>query len=297
MLQQTQVAVVIPYFEQWMRQFPTITALADAPLSDVIKCWEGLGYYSRARNLHEGAKFLAAHHDGQLPNPLPKLKGLGPYTQGAIRSLAFGEKAPAVDGNVMRVITRYFNLPDDIGKVSTRRKIESLVAEFLPDERPWEVMEGLIELGATVCKKMPDCASCPLTDCSRSTHLPFNSRKTAITQLCRFVAIIESKGHVLLRCGKPGEVMADLYEFPYFDTFTEILTLDLPLTLVGTLSKATHTFTRYRATLFPSQFTAPEPKEIEGYLWHPIASLHNLPFSSGHRKLCKFVKDAREVEE
>jgi len=108
MLQQTRAEVVIPYFERWMRIFPTIRSLAEAPLEQVIKEWEGLGYYSRARNLYEAARYLVSHHQGQLPENLEGIKGIGPYTRGAIASFAFRKKMPAVDGNVVRVLTRFF---------------------------------------------------------------------------------------------------------------------------------------------------------------------------------------------
>ncbi|NGX59959.1 MAG: Adenine DNA glycosylase [Chlamydiae bacterium] len=113
MLQQTRAAVVIPYFERWMKRFPSIQSLADATVDEVIKMWEGLGYYSRARALHEGARYVVAHYHGKLPSSLQllqKIKGLGPYTIGAIQSFAFHQKAPAVDGNVMRVISRLYPL-------------------------------------------------------------------------------------------------------------------------------------------------------------------------------------------
>ena len=125
MLQQTQVSVVIPYYERWMKRFPTIDSLAHAPAEQVMKAWEGLGYYSRARNLHEGAKFLCETYSGIFPEDHRewiKIKGLGPYTIGAIRSFAFHQKAPVVDGNVIRVITRYFNLRMMFQKALPREK-------------------------------------------------------------------------------------------------------------------------------------------------------------------------------
>src|SRR3990167_4180187 len=116
MLQQTRVSVVIPYFNRWMKHFPTISDLAKASIEAIIKVWEGLGYYSRARNLHEGAKYLLQFHAGELPDSpehLKKVRGLGPYTIGAIRSFAFKQKAAAIDGNVLRVIARYFSIMEE----------------------------------------------------------------------------------------------------------------------------------------------------------------------------------------
>ena len=152
MLQQTQVAVVIPYYLKWMQRFPTIQALAEAESDEVIKMWEGLGYYSRARNLHAGARYLIEFFGGILPNnesDLAKIKGLGPYTIGALLSFAFHQKKAAVDGNVMRVMARCYELDDDIAKSKTQKKIRHLVEEILPEDESWIVNEALIELGAT----------------------------------------------------------------------------------------------------------------------------------------------------
>ena len=156
MLQQTQVSVVIPYFDRWMNRFPTLRHLAKATLDEVIKEWEGLGYYSRARNLHEGARYVLEKHEGILPETreeLQKIKGLGPYTIGAIRSFAFHHKAAAVDGNVIRVLARYFKIEDDIAKPKTIQMIRDRAEAILPEIEPWIVAEALIELGATLCTK------------------------------------------------------------------------------------------------------------------------------------------------
>src|ERR1700733_459660 len=226
MLQQTQVAVVIPYFARWMERFPTIQKLAEAPLQDVLKVWEGLGYYSRARNLHEGARYILMKHHGQIPpnrQELEKIKGLGPYTIGAILSFAFHQKIPAVDGNVIRVLARYFMLEEDITKPSTLRKIRELAEEILPDEEHWLVNEGLIELGATVCSRKPKCEECPVRSTCKgyisgtSHRFPKKVAKKEITNLYRSVAVVHSNNHFLVSKGKAGNIMADLYEFPYFE--------------------------------------------------------------------------------
>ncbi|MBI3900723.1 MAG: A/G-specific adenine glycosylase, partial [Chlamydiia bacterium] len=135
MLQQTQAAVVIPYFERWMKRFPTIDALASAPLEEVIKYWEGLGYYSRARHLHQAACTLVAHYHSELPSSLEALaaiKGIGVYTQGAIRSFAFHQRAAAVDGNVLRVLARFLALEEPIDRTETIKKLHRYAEELLP---------------------------------------------------------------------------------------------------------------------------------------------------------------------
>ncbi len=161
MLQQTQVATVIPYFERWLGRFPTLEALAAASLDDVLKLWEGLGYYARARNLHAAAQIVARDYGGQLPHTvegLMALPGIGRYTAGAIASLAFGVHAPALDGNVRRVLSRVFGLSRP-----TAAELWALAESLLPRSRAGAFNEALMELGATICTPhAPQCAACPL---------------------------------------------------------------------------------------------------------------------------------------
>ncbi len=294
MLQQTQVAVVLPYFERWIKAFPTVEALAAAPLHQVIKLWEGLGYYSRARNLHTGAQLIVDKFDGNIPNnsqQLLQIKGIGPYTQGAILSFAFHQKAAAVDGNVMRVVARFTGIEE-------KKNIVNWVETHLPDEKPWVVMEGLIELGATICSKKPMCSRCPIRkDCYAYRHqlteeLPRKKERCKIIHLKRAVAIIVFFEHYLLEKVKQG-VMRDLFEFPYIESQDNNVQeafekkLDLPLQHIRSLKKENHTFTRYRVELFPHVF---ETKKMDPrYLWVQKQQLSELPFSSGHRRIVTSV--------
>lgn len=311
MLQQTQVAVVIPYFLNWMRCFPTIRLLAQATLDEVIKAWEGLGYYSRARHLHEAAKYLVEYFDGQIPSQeaeLKKIKGLGPYTIGAILSFGFHQKNAAVDGNVIRVLTRYFGIEADIAKSSTVNQLRELAQAILPDEESWIVNEALIELGATVCQRKARCHVCPMQKSCLGLKLgmveklPFNSKKTATEYLYRSVAVIESGASFLVKRGKKGEIMSDLYEFPYFTADKEIFvpaqvqkqieeTFGLRVVQKQILPQLSHSFTRYRVQLYPILFTCLHPKEIDGLEWLSRASLQKLAFSSGHRKIFHHISE------
>lgn len=305
MLQQTQVAVVIPYFLNWMRLFPTIRHLSEAPLDTVIKAWEGLGYYSRARHLHEAARNLVAQFDGSLPDreeDLKKIKGLGPYTVGAILSFAFHQKKAAVDGNVMRVLTRYFALKDDIARPATATKLRMLAQDLLPEDESWIVNEALIELGATICQRKPRCQACPLKESCQgyrqgiADSLPINSKKTKIEFLHRSVAVVQFGNSYLVSRGKKGAVMSDLYEFPYFDISPEEfspsqlkkninLQYSLQVVQKKVLPEVAHGFTRYRVRLYPVLFHCHEPKEVEGLDWLPFEALQKLAFSSGHRRI------------
>src|SRR5688572_31827881 len=161
MLQQTRVDAVVPYYRAWMERFPDVRALAAAPLDDVLKSWEGLGYYARARNLHRAALVVRDRMGGELParaSALRELPGFGEYTAGAVASIAFGEAVPAVDGNVRRVLARLYDEPEP-----TARWLRERAAALVDPARPGDFNQALMELGATVCRpRSPDCARCPL---------------------------------------------------------------------------------------------------------------------------------------
>jgi len=311
MLQQTRASVVISYFERWMALFPDIKALAAATTEQVIKAWEGLGYYSRARNLHAAAQKIVNEFGGTIPSTrshLETIRGLGPYTIGAILSFGFQQRAPAVDGNVTRVLSRYFCIEENVCKQSVKRQIEGKADALLDENEPWITSEALIELGATVCQPKPKCSECPLQkNCiglqqNKASSLPIKNQEPETTILRRAVALIEAEGKILLKQGKAGELMADLYEFPYFEmgkerwprekTMREILKKwDLKVESTGIFAEVRHTFTRYKAYLYPERFQARCTKTIENYRWVNREELSSLPFSAGHRKIVQeFLK-------
>lgn len=298
MLQQTQVAVVLPYYKRWMKRFPSIASLASATLEEVIKLWEGLGYYSRARYLHEGAKKIVSDFGGQIPQErqlLEQIKGFGPYTVGAVLSFAFHQKAAAVDGNVQRVISRLFCLTEE---VSNKKPFEAAALACLPDHEPWVVMEGLIELGARICQKKPQCSRCPLQEqClayrqGLASTLPVKKKKPEAIAIFRDVAVISDGQAVLVRQEKLGKVMGGLYEFPYRareKISQEAWPFEFKVTERQALSIVKHGFTKYRATLYPALWKIEEKKEFEGFEWVSWDQLSSLPFSSGHRRILKEV--------
>jgi A/G-specific adenine glycosylase len=166
MLQQTRAETVIPYFARFLARFPTLASLAAAPIDEVLALWSGLGYYARARNLHAAARLVVKRHAGRIPvdeAALLALPGVGRYTAGAIRSIAFGERAPVLDGNVTRVLSRLFAMPGDPQEPRVSRKLWDLARALVSRGPPGEVNQGLMELGATVCTPgVPDCHQCPL---------------------------------------------------------------------------------------------------------------------------------------
>lgn len=287
MLQQTRATVVIPYFLRWMELFPDVKSLYKAPLDQVIKAWEGLGYYSRARNLHSAAKEIVEKFGGEIPSSekdLLSIRGFGPYTVGALRSFAFQQRAAAVDGNVLRVVARYCCIEENIGKVSTRKKITEKAEALLDQKVPWVSAEALIELGATVCTPKPRCEICPLQESclarvqGKAEYLPIKTKESKTISLLRAVFIIESEGFVLVEKGEKGKVMEGLYEFPYVEMNKSKKFSGIELT------PRVHTFTKYKAHLFPYlvKSNCRFKSELE---WIEISRLEELPFSSGHRKI------------
>lgn len=229
MLQQTRVDTVIPYFERFMERFPTVQALAEAPEEEVLKCWEGLGYYSRARNLQAGARMVAQFYGGIIPDDkesVAGLKGVGPYTAGAIMSIAFNRPEPAVDGNVMRVLSRYFCLEEDIAKPKTRVGIEKLSASLIPESAAGDFNQALMELGALVCTpKSPSCLPCPVMEhCEarlqgRESELPVKTKAKPPRPEYRLAVIVqgsgENEGKVLVRQRPETGLLAQMWELPH----------------------------------------------------------------------------------
>ncbi|EPY05418.1 A/G-specific adenine glycosylase [Paenibacillus alvei TS-15] len=229
MLQQTRVETVKPYFERFIGKFPTVEALADAPEEEVLKAWEGLGYYSRARNLQTAAREVKEQYGGQVPEDKSKvsaLKGIGPYTSGAIMSIAFNRPEPAVDGNVMRVLSRYFRLHDDIAKPSTRVHMEHLAQELIPEGCASDFNQALMELGALVCTpKSPSCLLCPVMEhcegrmAGEELTLPIKTKAKPPKPELRYAALIEGagehEGKVLVRQRPDTGLLAKMWELPH----------------------------------------------------------------------------------
>lgn len=201
MLQQTRVDTVIDYFYRFMEWFPTIQDLAEAPDDKLLKAWEGLGYYSRARNLKVAAQQIVSEFGGKMPDTIEdirSLKGIGPYTAGAIGSIAFNLPEPAIDGNVMRVVSRLFEIDADIAKASSRKVFEAAMLKIIDRERPGDFNQALMDLGSAVCTPTsPKCESCPLQQyCAayqvdKMTAYPVKSKKVKPKDVYYVGTIIE----------------------------------------------------------------------------------------------------------
>ncbi len=231
MLQQTRVDTVIPYFHRFVDRFPSLHELAEAPEEDVLKHWEGLGYYSRARNLQFAAREVVEQYGGEVPSgkkEVSSLKGVGPYTAGAILSIAYNQPEPAVDGNVMRVLSRYFSLEDDIARPSTRIGMEGLAQELIPDGEAADFNQALMELGAMVCTpKSPSCPECPVTKLclgrleGRERELPVKTKAKPPKPVYRLAALVEGTGQhagkVLVRQRPDTGLLARMWELPHIE--------------------------------------------------------------------------------
>ncbi len=227
MLQQTRVEAVKPYFDRWMKAFPTISSLAAATEQEVVKLWEGLGYYSRVRNIHKTAKIIKDSYGGQLPpsfHELIKLPGIGEYSAGSIGSIAFQLPVPCVDGNVLRVITRITAEDADIAAAATKKLLTGWVREIVPKDRPGDFNQALMELGATVCypNGQPDCERCPVSflceayQQNRTAEFPVKKAKPLRKKETKTVLVLTQAGKIAVRKRPDKGLLAGLWEYPNY---------------------------------------------------------------------------------
>ncbi|MBU1937509.1 A/G-specific adenine glycosylase, partial [bacterium] len=230
MLQQTQVKTVKPYYERWMQRFPNVTTLAQAPLDDVLKVWEGCGYYARARNLHRAAVQLVRNDSGQLPESaalLQKLPGIGPYTSAAIASIAFGEAVPVLDGNVERVLCRLLLERRLLKTTAVQKRLRRTAADIMDSlvpsiGTPGELNQAMMEIGANVCTvRTPQCKICPLKSVCRGHQkfadpsvLPRRKKSEPLPHYNIAAAIIKRRGRILITQRPPNAMLGGLWEFP-----------------------------------------------------------------------------------
>lgn len=304
MLQQTRVDVVRDYYERWLRAFPTVEALAKAPYQRVLKLWEGLGYYTRAKNLHRTAK-LVVGRDGPPGRPnrrharrsrpttahlphiieeLRRLPGIGRYTAGAIASIAFGQRVPLVDGNVARVFARIFNITGNVTKPSTQKQLWTIAGEVLPENDPGTFNQALMELGALICTPVnPRCAVCPMNRVciaraeGKQDELPNRGKKRTHKQMVHNAALMRRGNRILLRQRPAQGLLAGMWELPpleekRFRQHRPVLTLR-------------HTITNRRITLRVFVCTARSAVTSNGKSrWASPKDLTRLTLPAAHRR-------------
>lgn len=226
MLQQTQVQTVIPYYQNFLAQFPNVQSLANANLEEIYKCWEGLGYYSRARHLQAAASQIMTEYHGIFPDTyeeLLTLKGIGPYTAAAIASIVFGKPKGAVDGNVLRIISRIYQSEENIALPKTKQHIQSICDKLISEVDPSAFNQGMMDLGATICKpRQPLCEKCPLqTDClsyhnHKQERLPVNIKKVNRQTINYITCLISYEEQYFLFKPTSG-LLANLYALPQYE--------------------------------------------------------------------------------
>jgi A/G-specific adenine glycosylase len=308
MLQQTQVLTVIPYYQKFLKSFPTVRHLAKADLSKVLKVWEGLGYYSRARNLHRASGVVLSRFRGKIPDNLKDLlalPGIGKYTAGAILSIAYNKEAPILDGNVKRVLSRLFAVSGNPVRGKTEGLLWHLSESLIPKGFASSFNQGLMDLGSMVCTpKDPQCSRCPLhrlckgKASGKPEEYPSRIIKKKIPHIGAISAVIEKKGKVLLSQRPPKGLLGGLWEFPNWRSegkrgsrlrLRNYIKKEMGTNVevkesIGTFKQ---TFSHFKLIL--DVFTC---EAIDGRgkgKWVPIRNLHLFPMSRVHRRIAETI--------
>jgi len=304
MLQQTRAETVVSYYERFLARYPDVKALADSSQEELLKYWEGLGYYSRARSIHKAAKQIAAEYGGQLPADIMKLRalpGVGDYTAGAIASIAFGIPAAAVDGNVERVICRYDAMEETVGTPAVRRRITKRVQELVPRDRPGAFANAMMEMGATMCTpKNPKCLLCPVREgCmglakGLAQELPRKPKKSAQRVENRAVLLVMQDDRVLV-VKRQERLLGGLYVFPDIldkhdpsELCAYLKTIGINAAYDERLGRARHVFTHLIWEMEIHALLADRAADVPGGRWVTRDELAALPLPTA-------VKAAREL--
>jgi A/G-specific adenine glycosylase len=312
MLQQTRIETVIPYYQRWLERFPTLEDLASASQQEVLQAWEGLGYYSRARNLHRAARIIIIDLDGSFPTDrtaLEQLPGIGRYTAGAIASIAFGQDEPALDGNIRRVLSRIMNLELPARSPQGERLLWQYARDHLPLGRAGDYNQALMDLGATICTpRAPACSTCPLENLCQARQLgvqeerPVGQARPAVPHYVVTAAVIHRNGRVLIAQRPEGGLLGGMWEFPGGKVepgedlpaglrreILEELAVDIE---VGEhFGVYEHAYTHFRVTLhaFSCQLVHGEPQAVEAsdLRWVVPDDLRAYPMGKIDREISK----------
>jgi A/G-specific adenine glycosylase len=324
MLQQTQIETVIPYYERFLARYPTVHDLAAAPMDDVLKAWEGLGYYSRARNLQQTAQQVSQQHGGNFPcdvTGLLALPGIGRYTAGAIASICCDTRAPVLDGNVIRVFARLLDLPDDVTQTSTQKMLWQMAEELLPETQVGNYNQALMELGQIVCTpRNPKCGICPVRHLCRAyvngtqAERPVKKKKAATPHYDVAAGIIYDSNERLLIAQRPNDgLLGGLWEFPggkqeANETLPECLKRELREELAievdvgGLFVKVQHAFTHFKITLhaFECQYQGATPPHstpqllgAQAYQWVTLPECEKYSFGKADRQVIAALQNRK----
>ncbi|MFN3852339.1 MAG: A/G-specific adenine glycosylase [Spirosomataceae bacterium] len=298
-LQQTRVAQGLPYYEKFVENYPDVISLADAPEQEVLRLWQGLGYYSRARNMHATAKLIANQYNGVFPNSyaeLIKLKGIGPYTAAAIASFAFKEKVAVVDGNVYRVLARVFGIETDIASNEAKKVFGELANQLISEKHPDTFNQAIMEFGATHCiPANPQCMfcifhyECEANATGRQATLPIKSKKVKVRERFFNYYVLEYDDKILMRQRDIKDIWGGLNDFYLVEDDQKLLDFDevedevlsgilKQSTIANESEEFTHILThqRIKAKFWHLKLDT-QPKKIEGYEWYNINEIDKLP--------------------
>jgi A/G-specific adenine glycosylase len=312
MLQQTRVETVVPYFDRWMQRFPTLQALASAAEQEVLQVWEGLGYYSRARNLHRAAQEVVQQQGGQIPSEreaLERLPGIGRYTAGAIASIAFGRDEPALDANIRRVLARVFNVDLPARSPAGEKRLWELAKITLPSGRAGDYNQALMDLGSSICTpRAPACLLCPLaTRClARALGVqedrPVLEAKPAVPHYTVTAAVITHNAQILIARRPPNGLLGGMWEFPGGklepgESLTQGLLREIQEELGVAIQVGEpfgvyqHGYTHFKVTLhaFCCQLTTGEPQSLHAseIRWVAPAALGDFPMGKIDRQIAR----------
>jgi A/G-specific adenine glycosylase len=321
MLQQTQVETVIPYYHRFLERFPTLLDLSRASLDEVLKIWENLGYYARARHVHAAARAIVQRPDGRMPDNWDELRGLpgiGPYTAGAILSIAFDRPVPALDGNVRRVLSRLFAIREPLDHDRTYRRLWELAQALLPQEGPGRFNQALMDLGASICTpRKPICGVCPVReiclayqDGSQET-LPVKKQRKPIPHVLAAAGVIRDGGDRVLITQRPSKgLLGGLWKFPggrqeSGETLQDCLRrhikeeLNIRVLVGREIASVDHAYTHFRMTLraFDCILQAGEPQPIGCVDWRWVVhrELGDLALSKADRKIIRAFRERSQT--
>lgn len=311
MLQQTQVDQVLPYYENFIEKFPDLISLASAPLSEVLKVWEGLGYYARARNLHSAAEIIVKEYSGIMPtshDELIKIPGIGPYTAAAVASIAFNENYPVVDGNVLRVLSRVLKIEEYPRKDGIKSKFVQAAKALLPEGQAGDFNQSMMELGALICTpQKPQCTICPINFFCKAYQtledpsiLPIKSPPKHKPHFHVVVGIIWNRGKILIDQRPKKGLLGGLWEFPGGkqepgETLEECLVreireeMKIKIRVQGPFLTVQHAYSHFKITLhsFQCQYLSgePEPKKAIDWRWVAPKELNEYAFPKANKKI------------
>ncbi|MEK6256685.1 MAG: A/G-specific adenine glycosylase [Chloroflexota bacterium] len=316
MLQQTRVETVIPYYESWMPRFPSVKALAEASQQEVLSMWEGLGYYSRARNLRKAAQQLVERHGAELPQDVTSLQtlpGIGRYTAGAIASMAFGMDEPVVDGNVKRVLARLFDVEESVDDANGQNRIWELARKYLPTGQASEYNQGLMDLGARICTpRNPKCDECPITKHCQAYQIgnqdqrPVRNAKPKIPTKYLAAAVVVEGQNVWLRQRPEKGLLGGMWEFPniqveetnhlqnqFEDGFKDELGTNLKR--VSEVGIFKHAYTHFRVNVHAVRYSisrkASEIHEAKRGQWVSLEELEKYPMGKVDRQISQQIME------